>query len=288
MYANTGYLNNSLLDFEDNSRPLIVGSCGTYHLFTRSKFPTYRPKGRIDFQLLYIASGKGHFYIHGKEEIVTAGHMVLYQPKEIQKYVYYGTDETEVYWVHFTGSAVKNILQKYNLFSQGSIFYTGNSVEYHKLFRKMILELQLCKPHFDELLSMYLQELFVLISRQFQESKNLSFLNQAEMENATKYFTEHYSSPINIDDYAASRHMSTCWFIRSFKQYNGITPMQYILSIRISNAQHLLATTDYNITEIAALVGYDNPLYFSRLFKKQTGVSPSEYRKFPSGISRNS
>lgn len=59
----------------------------------------------------------------------------------------------------------------------------------------------------------------------------------------------------------------------------GFTPMQYILSIRISSAQSLLETTEYNIAEIAAIVGYDDPLYFSRLFKKQIGVSPSEFRK---------
>ena len=59
MYANSAYLNHSLVDFKDKSRPLIVGSCGTYHLYTKPRLPTYRPRGRIDFQLLYIASRPG-------------------------------------------------------------------------------------------------------------------------------------------------------------------------------------------------------------------------------------
>ena len=88
-----------------------------------------------------------------------------------------------------------------------------------------------------------------------------------------------HNEPLSIDDYAASRHMSTCWFIRSFKQILKVTPMQYILSLRMSNAQSLLETTEYNISEIAEAVGYDNSLYFSRLFHKHIGVSPSEYRK---------
>ena len=89
MYINSGYLNNSRADFKDNSTPLVVGSCGTYRLKTRPKLPTYWQKGRRDYQILYVANGKTHFWFDGKEEIVSAGHMVLYKPEEIQKYVYY-------------------------------------------------------------------------------------------------------------------------------------------------------------------------------------------------------
>lgn len=55
--------------------------------------------------------------------------------------------------------------------------------------------------------------------------------------------------------------------------------MQYILNKRIYNAEALLQNPQYNITEITSIVGYDNPLYFSRIFKKAKGISPSEYRK---------
>lgn len=98
------------------------------------------------------------------------------------------------------------------------------------------------------------------------------------MEKAIQYFNDNYNTEINIEAYAASRGMSVGWFIRCFKQYTGTTPMRYIVSLRITNAQVLLETTDYNVTEIGNIVGYDNPLYFSRIFKKQKGVSPSEYR----------
>ncbi len=73
--------------------------------------------------------------------------------------------------------------------------------------------------------------------------------------------------------------MSVSWFIRSFRHYMGMTPMQYITSIRINKARELLKNTDYSIQEISALSGYENPLYFSRIFHKQTGYSPSRYRR---------
>ncbi len=280
MYVNSAYWHNTLLDFKDKKHPLFVGSCGTYHLYTKPRMPTHRPRGRLDFQLLYIASGKAHFFFNGVEEIVTAGHMVIYYPKEEQKYCYYGTDQTEVYWVHFTGNNVKNIMRQYGIADSAHVIYTGTSLEYKRIFIQMIQELQMCRENYEEFLVILLRQIFIMIQRQVgnrPKAKN-SYL-ESEIETATRYFNEHYNTAISIEDYAASRGMSTSWFIRSFKDFTGSTPMQYILSIRMSSAQNLLETTDYNMTEISSIVGYENPLYFSRLFKKQNGVSPSEFRK---------
>lgn len=280
MYTSNAYLNNTILDVKDKSRPLIVTSCGTYHLYTHPKLPTWRPRGRLDFQLLYIAAGKAHFHIDGEEKIVTAGHMVLYRPKEPQKYEYYAEDQTEVYWVHFTGSNVTNILHSYGLTKDKKVFYCGSDLEYKNHFRTMIQELQMCKDDYPEMLEMYLRQIFIKLHRYFNTVSKVDNSQIAEdIDNAMIYFTEHYNEDICIEDYVQKHHMSTSWFIRNFKQYTGSTPMQYIISKRIYNAENLLQSEHYNVTEIANIVGYDNPLYFSRIFKKIKGISPSEYRK---------
>ena len=206
--------------------------------------------------------------------------MVLYRPKEPQKYEYYGTDQTEVYWVHFTGNNVTNILHSYGLTKNRNIYYCGSGIEYQNHFRIMIQELQMCKDDYAEMLEIQLRQILIKLHRYLSISITSDNSQIAEeIDKATLYFNEHYNEDICVEEYAKSCNMSTSWFIRNFKQYTGSTPMQYILSIRIYNAEALLKSNQYNITEIANIVGYSNPLYFSRIFKKVKGLSPSEYRK---------
>lgn len=279
MFTNVAYLHGSLSDIVDMSRSLIVTSCGYYRVHSRPTVSTERPNGRKDYQLLYIAKGKGYFYFDGKEKIITEGNMILYRPGEVQQYYYHAPDKTEVYWVHFTGRHAESILQYYELPETENVFYTGISPDYQWLYRQMIQELQLCRPNYEELLPLLLRHIFIMINRYIKDGLKSGSAAQNEVERAANYFNEHYSEPINIEEYAASRHISSCWFIRCFRQMLKVTPMQYILSLRMANAQNLLESTEYNITEIAEAVGYDNPLYFSRLFHKHMGMSPSEYRK---------
>ena len=157
MYTNNAYLNNSTVDRKDKSKPLVITMCGTYKLYTKPKLPTWRPRGRLDFQLLYIAAGKAHFHFGSdtEETIVPAGHMVLYRPKEPQKYEYYANDQTEVFWVHFTGNNVTNLLRSYGLTNDKKVFYCGFDSEYKTLFQSMIKELQMCQDGYPEMLEMY-------------------------------------------------------------------------------------------------------------------------------------
>ena len=282
MYINNAYLNNSAIDKKDKSKPLIVTSCGTYKLYTHPKLPTWRPRGRIDFQLLYIASGKAHFHFANTEEdtVVSAGNMILYRPKEPQKYEYYGEDQTEVYWVHFTGNNVTNILRSYGFTDGQKVFYCGLDPIYRQLFRAMINELQMCKNSYPVILEMYLSQIFIRLQRYFFTTFSTNNIHVVEeIDRATTYFNEHYNEQINIDEYARKNNVSTSGFIRNFKMCTGSTPMQYILSKRIYNAEILLRNPDYNVSEVARIVGYENPLYFSRAFKKIKGIAPSAYQK---------
>lgn len=143
----------------------------------------------------------------------------------------------------------------------------------------MIRELQLCRANYQELLTMLLRHIFLLINRYLKESSKTGIYALDEIERSIRYFNEHYKEEINIEEYAKSLHISSCWFNRRFKQITKVMPLQYIISVRLANAKMLLETKDYNVTETAYAVGFNNPLYFSKLFTRHIGMSPTEYKK---------
>jgi AraC-like DNA-binding protein len=93
-----------------------------------------------------------------------------------------------------------------------------------------------------------------------------------------QYIEEHYSQNIKLTDIAADTYVSMYYLSHLFKEYTGYSPMNYLSSLRISKAQHLLEFSDYSISEISTVVGYDDLQHFSNAFKKRTGLSPRAYR----------
>ena len=82
-----------------------------------------------------------------------------------------------------------------------------------------------------------------------------------------------------IGEYAKLLSISTSRFRHLFTEEFGVSPHKMLLDIRLQNAKHFLTETDLSISEIARQVGYDDALYFSQIFKKQTGKTPKEYRE---------
>ncbi len=87
-------------------------------------------------------------------------------------------------------------------------------------------------------------------------------------------FTMNFS----IDKYAAYCGLSKSHFIRAFHNEYGISPKKYITNLRVSHAKELLIHTDISIGNISRMCGYNDPLYFSRVFGKNVGISPKAYR----------
>ena len=93
MFVNVAYLGKQNEDIVDNSTPLIITAVGYYKPLTIIEMFTERVRGRNDYQLLYVAAGKAHFYLDGTKHTLQAGNMVLYRPRQMQKYRYSPCDK---------------------------------------------------------------------------------------------------------------------------------------------------------------------------------------------------
>ena len=281
MYINVAYVDDENPNVEDLTVPVKINNCGYYRIHSGPDIETPHPEGRNDYQLLYIAAGKGYFYFKGSETatVVTKGHMVLFRPGEPQVYNYYVEDKTEVYWVHFTGWKIEEYLEKYELPKDENVFFTGVSPDYPWIYNQIIRELQLQRANYEDVIKLFLHHIFLTINRYIKESQQIKNDTINDIERAIHYFNENYAKPISIEQYAEEHLMSVNWFIHSFKSVMKVPPMQYITQLRIAAAKGYLENSTKTIAEIAAAVGYDNALYFSRIFKKRTGMTPSAYRE---------
>jgi AraC family transcriptional regulator of adaptative response / methylphosphotriester-DNA alkyltransferase methyltransferase len=99
------------------------------------------------------------------------------------------------------------------------------------------------------------------------------------------YIEAHYSEPLTLAAIAARQYVNPHHLHRTFKRRVGITPTQYLLHKRMSEAKRLLSTSALSITAISAVVGFTNVAHFSAVFHKQVGLSPSAYRNKMSDIS---
>ncbi len=95
-----------------------------------------------------------------------------------------------------------------------------------------------------------------------------------------KYIEVNYRFPITVETIAENYHFSTSYISRIFRKYHGMPPFKYLMSLRMEEAKQLILNNDdLNISLISEMVGYTDPHYFSRIFHKTTGMSPSEFKR---------
>ena len=119
--------------------------------------------------------------------------------------------------------------------------------------------------------------IFGLLERKITYSNEKS-KKYGRIQKAITYIEENYQKKPDNEYLSKLCYMSKYYFIKTFTAEVGITPQKYCTMIIIDKSKHLLDNTNMKIGDIAKAVGIDDVLYFSKLFKKTTGISPSEYR----------
>lgn len=259
--------------YRDDVQPLVINCCGE-QIFRTRDYAQDRSCGRVDYQLIYLYKGVGHYLLDGKWQALSSGNLLLFCPGEPQVYAYRAKEQPEVYWIHFTGADVEDVLHHYGIQSG----YIGESMEIKNLYQTVILELQLKKPLFEDLVRSNFLTMLGLMARLSKRSL-LPAENDFSLDRLLISLNQRYMEDWNTGRMAAVCGMSESRFAHAFCKRLGTPPMRYLNSLRMEKAKDLLSMHEESISQAAAMVGFSDPLYFSRVFKKYTGSSPSAYRR---------
>lgn len=102
--------------------------------------------------------------------------------------------------------------------------------------------------------------------------------NNEIVKKAIRYISQNFTSPLTLDEVASHVHLNPAYFSTLFKQSTGSSFKEYLNMVRVEESKHLLANTENSIIDIAMAVGFMDQSYFSKVFKKYTGLTPKQYR----------
>ncbi len=247
------------------------------------------------FEMVYIKSGEGTFEICGEKVTVGSNDIVIIKPNQHHRLNVNPEVRCDCIVLYF-----KFLRQSKADFSETSLndflnFVSGKeSGAFIKLkvsqkndiivlLNRILREKEHEQIGSDLLNYLMLMELFVLISRALKAEWENSIKNKSPklkelMQSAIQYILNNYERELSITDIAKYVFLSPSYFTRAFKEDTGLSPMQYLLNIRIKRACELLNETDQKIGEIAYSVGFSNQQRFNDIFKKQTKMTPMQFR----------
>ncbi|MBQ4160146.1 MAG: helix-turn-helix transcriptional regulator [Clostridia bacterium] len=240
-----------------------LNSCGWYEGADTSVH-TVRSEGRADFQLIYIKSGA----LQIGDNAYGAGTLYLYRPHTPQDYRVIA-ESTDYYWIHFIGSAFTEML--------AAVTENAFDIGYCEPFIAFCREIVMHYADAMEENQYYIQGKLLSTIAELPLTK--ASQSPDAIDNAITYINEYYTNKLSNDELAKLCGLSKYYFIRRFTQKTGKTPQKYHTDLLLSKSTTMLTDTNLKIADIAESLGFEDSLYFSRIFKKLYGVSPMEYRK---------
>lgn len=239
-------------------------------------------KGRVinEYQILYITEGRGTFTTAsaGKYSI-SEGDIFLIFPGEWHTYSPDPETGWKEYWIGFKGINIDSRVAAGFFSKHSPIYRIGYNDTLISLFKEAIQVAKKQEKHFQQLLAGIVNYMLGLAfsidsNKKLKNSINLEFVNRARA-----FMLENIESNIEIPEVADYLHISYSSFRHIFKQYTGIAPSQYYLNLKIQRAKDMLKSSTASIKEISYILHFDTPEYFTKLFKKKTGLTPSQFRE---------
>lgn len=232
------------------------------------------------FLFFFVVSGSGKLVYDGNDRQLSAGDMVFIDCRIPYSHESSLPDPWKLKWVHFYGSTVSDIYQKYIERGGQPYFHTKNIQKFEILWETLYR----AAGSDDHIRDMRLNELLTSLLTCLMEESWCPHFQQIhgkkeDLMVIRSYLDENYTKKITLDQLSKRYFINKYYLTRIFKEQYGITINNYILEKRITHAKQLLRFTDRSVEEIGEACGMGALYYFSRMFKKIEGVSPSEYRK---------
>ncbi|WP_052702977.1 AraC family transcriptional regulator [Paenibacillus beijingensis] len=246
--------------------------------------PNHRVGPKIlDYYLVhYVVSGQGVFHCRGTDYPVSAGDFFFIFPDEL---IAYQSDELSPMfyrWIGFKGMEAAGLLHRLGISAAAPVVSHPRQRRMSALFYQMEKTLYGGTVADDMRAGGLLRTIFAQWMDQAHAEGQSSTAAESQMERqigqAIRLFTLQYEQKISIDSLAHTLGYDRTHFSKMFKHYTGLSPQNYLLNVRMEAAKQLLQKP-IAIEQVAAAVGFADPLYFSKQFKKWSGQTPSGYRR---------
>lgn len=253
---------------EKSDEYIKINSAGIQNL--SSSCTVIREDGRKDYHILLLIKGNCTVFYENEAFDFSEGNFVIYTPGQKQKYILGAASSS--FWCHFTGSAIEEILSASSL--SGGVYLISSSKAVSDSFTEIIQRRnspggkKLCIASFLELIYNIEEAVKTPVRSELQNS----------ILPVLTYINLNYEKNLSLSFLSKKAGYSMGRFSHLFSEITGMTPIKYQNEIRLKTAAEMLLSTKNTITEIAISVGFSDPLYFSRLFKKRYKIPPSEYR----------
>lgn len=240
----------------------------------------------MDYLLIWVIGGRGFGETEGRRHEAGPGHLLSFARGRPHAY---GADPKrpwEILWVHFQGRLAREFENRIRSFG-GTRVDLGLDAEIHDRWFELVVASAARDPFVGTRVNTALYGLLGLICHRLQlRARRFPLHPPFDVHRLQSFIHNRLSGGITLAELARQAGLSPTHFIRVFKRHFAISPMAYVIQKRVGLACSLLTETFMPLKQISLKVGYDDPYYFSRLFRKILGVSPSAYRRSKRRVSR--
>ena len=281
-----GFIGQKLIVLPPDIRRAIVANpvIKNFHLTAMGHYPKAsrhgieRAEGCAEYILIYCIEGRGDITLGPNTYDVCPNTYFIIPPHVPHRYESSVTAPWSIYWVLFTGTVARHVYKRALLNEKPAVH---NIPFDENRIREFELIFHLLEHSYDEkemeILNVHL--LHFISSMIYYKETTAGIHNGDIAGESIDFMKKNIDKKFTIEDLSAQQRLSVSHYSRIFKQRTGMSPIQYFNQLKIQQSCQYLYFTNMNIKEICLHIGFDDPFYFSRLFTKLMGVSPSAYKK---------